>query len=168
MPIASITQPSTNALTDLKDSKQIPDFSGTWIKDKEKSESMGEAIKLMALGGLVRQAVKLIRGVKITQDSSQFTMAVFSVISWFKVTERYKLNGEESSCKRRDLRRGGHKGQVEALGDKLLLHLKWDEPYGGTGWDEFTLKTPDELHIKSSVTVRDQTVQYTTVYNRKH
>lgn len=46
---------------------------------------MDEAIALMALGGVMRQAIRLIRGVQIKQDQQQFEMAVFSVLSWFKV-----------------------------------------------------------------------------------
>ncbi len=49
---------------------------------------MDDAIKLMGLGGLIRTAIKLIRGVQIKQDEENFTMAVFSVFSWFKVGPR--------------------------------------------------------------------------------
>lgn len=35
-------------------------------------------------------------------------MAVYSVVPWFKVIERYPLSGEERQFKRRDLRRGSH------------------------------------------------------------
>ena len=40
-------------------------------------------------------------------DGGQFTMSVLSGILWFKVTERYPLDGAPVQCRRRDLRRGG-------------------------------------------------------------
>lgn len=55
------------------------------LQDKEASECMNDAIALMGLSALMRQAMKLIRGVQIQQDDSTFTFAVFSLISWFKV-----------------------------------------------------------------------------------
>ena len=42
----------------------------------------------------------------VAQDDQEFEMAVFSVVPWFKVIERYPLNGEDRQFKRRDLRRG--------------------------------------------------------------
>jgi len=76
------------------------------LQDKAKSDSMSEAIALMGIGGLLRSAMKLIRGVKIQQDQQSFTLAVFSVLSWFKVTEKYSFDGSVSKCRRRDFRRG--------------------------------------------------------------
>jgi hypothetical protein len=46
---------------------------------------MSDAITLMGLSGLMRQAIKLIKGITLTQDDTSFSMAVFSVLSWFKV-----------------------------------------------------------------------------------
>lgn len=46
------------------------------------------------------------RGNADVQDDKEFEMAVFSVVPWFKVIERYPLSGEERRFKRRDLRRG--------------------------------------------------------------
>eukprot|EP00879_Flechtneria_rotunda_P003425 GHRR01003653.1.p1 GENE.GHRR01003653.1~~GHRR01003653.1.p1 ORF type:complete len:203 (+),score=55.18 GHRR01003653.1:301-909(+) len=143
-------------------------FAGTWIKDKAASDSMSEAIGLMGLGGLMRQAIKLIKGVKITQDNINFTMAVFSVFSWFKVSESYPLDGATRVCRRRDFRKGGHRGYVKPIGfNKLQLHLQWDDPHGGVGTDVFSMPKPDVLHIDSSITVRGKTCKYRSVYNRK-
>lgn len=55
------------------------------LQDKAASDSMSEAITLMGLSGLMRQAIKLIKGIKITHDDTSFSMAVFSVFTWFKV-----------------------------------------------------------------------------------
>jgi hypothetical protein len=56
-----------------------------FMQDKEASDSMSDAITLMGLSGLMRQAIKLIKGITLTQDDASFSMAVFSVLSWFKV-----------------------------------------------------------------------------------
>jgi hypothetical protein len=55
------------------------------LQDKDASDSMSDAITLMGLSGLMRQAIKLIKGITLTQDDTSFSMAVFSVLSWFKV-----------------------------------------------------------------------------------
>ena len=59
----------------------------TSTQDKKASESMEAAMDIMALGGIVRTAVKLIRGINVDIDdkAGTFTLCVFSIISWFKV-----------------------------------------------------------------------------------
>ncbi|KAF6266122.1 hypothetical protein COO60DRAFT_644181 [Scenedesmus sp. NREL 46B-D3] len=178
-PLASINTPVHNHLHkpswlhnpfqhDMEPPKLAANFSGTWLKDREASDSMADAITLMGLSGLMRQAIKLIKGITVTQDDASFSMAVFSVLSWFKVSETYSLDGTSSSCRRRDFRRGGHKGRVAVPSpDKLQLHLQWDDPYGGTGLDEFTMPSADVLHVQSTVSVNGKTCSYRQVYNRK-
>jgi hypothetical protein len=46
---------------------------------------MDRAIALLRLGGIMRQAIRLIKGIQIKQDQQAFEMAVFSVFAWFKV-----------------------------------------------------------------------------------
>jgi hypothetical protein len=69
---------------------------------------------------------RLIKGVQVDLDtaSQQFTMSVLSGIFWFKVTERYPLDGSSRQYRRRDLRRGGVRW-VGAMG--------WDEDGEGVG-----------------------------------
>ena len=67
------------------------DFSGTWNKDLAASDSLDDALRLMQLGGIMRQAVKLVRGVSIEQSSEEFVFRVFSVLTWFKVDVRWEL-----------------------------------------------------------------------------
>ncbi|EFN57071.1 hypothetical protein CHLNCDRAFT_143825 [Chlorella variabilis] len=157
----------------------LQDVSGTWIKDRAASDSMEPACDAMRLGGLVRTAIRhappaattpaclslhtlpavLIRGVEVRLDGGQFTMSVLSGILWFKVTERYPLDGAPVQCRRRDLRRGGHTGRVErcpATGS-VVLRLEWGEPLGGT----------DVLHVRTDLLIGGQAVSYTQVYRRK-
>ncbi|KAI8469874.1 MAG: hypothetical protein J3K34DRAFT_269105 [Monoraphidium minutum] len=148
-------------------------FTGTWTKDKARSDPMDEAIQLMALSGLMRQAIKLIRGVQIQQDSDKFVFSVLSVFTWFKVTETYPLSGEPVRCRRRDFRGGGHEGRVEVPSpDKLRLVLKWKDPHGGTGEDVFSMPSPDELVVDQVTRAKgaggeEREVRYRSVYTRK-
>ena len=57
---------------------------------------------------VVVDKVLLTCSVAVAQDEQEFDMAVYSVVPWFKVIERYPLSGEERQFKRRDLRRGAH------------------------------------------------------------
>ncbi|KAG2454616.1 hypothetical protein HYH02_000457 [Chlamydomonas schloesseri] len=146
----------------------LQSLNGTWFKDKRRSESMEAAMNMMHLNGIVRQAVKLVRGVRIDLTRENFTFTVFSYIGWFKVKEVYPMSGEVHQFKRRDLRRGKAQGCVEQHGDHLHVQLKWDAPFGGVGTDHFRLVSEDELHIESVLHVAGQTASYLTVYNRKH
>lgn len=124
---------------------------------------------LIKLNGLVRTAVKLIRGLEITQTDTQFRMAVVSIISWFKVVETYPMDGTAVQVKRRDLRRGKHRGSMQSHpgGEGLLLSIEWDDPLAGRGMDEFFLVDPDTLHVKSTFFVGASKAQYTMVYCRQ-
>jgi hypothetical protein len=66
---------------------------------------MEAALALVHVNGITRTAVRLIKGMKLSLDEQHFAFGVFSVISWFKITERYTL-GETCQQRRRDLRRG--------------------------------------------------------------
>lgn len=46
---------------------------------------MDEAIRVMQLNGLIKIAVSLVRGLELKVGDEFFDMAVFSVVSWFKV-----------------------------------------------------------------------------------
>ncbi|KAF5831228.1 hypothetical protein DUNSADRAFT_13437 [Dunaliella salina] len=116
-------------------------LNGVWIKAPE-SESMAEACDLMHLGGLVRLAISSIKGVEfhITADEggecTRLDMAVFSIISWFKVKESYPLSGAAVISNRRDLRRGKHTARCRVLEDGgVELDMEWGEPYPGHGQD---------------------------------
>eukprot|EP00195_Chlamydomonas_chlamydogama_P002255 CAMPEP_0202917478 /NCGR_PEP_ID=MMETSP1392-20130828/71079_1 /ASSEMBLY_ACC=CAM_ASM_000868 /TAXON_ID=225041 /ORGANISM="Chlamydomonas chlamydogama, Strain SAG 11-48b" /LENGTH=268 /DNA_ID=CAMNT_0049610239 /DNA_START=71 /DNA_END=874 /DNA_ORIENTATION=+ len=129
-----------------------PLLTGTWVKDGRASDPMDPACDLMKLNGLVRGAVRLIKGLEVRLTPDTFHMAVFSVISWFKVRERYSLSGTVSTWSRRDLRRGQHRGHVEVRPDGgIRLCLEWDSPHGGQGTDDFVLVGDNELHVRSHI-----------------
>mmetsp|Transcript_13958 Transcript_13958/g.24471 ORF Transcript_13958/g.24471 Transcript_13958/m.24471 type:complete len:262 (+) Transcript_13958:99-884(+) len=143
LPLASLGLPNADPPHPVAATPSAkPTLNGRWVKDKSLSDNMSPVMDVMKLGGVVRQAVKLVRGLSINQDSTTWEMSVVSVLSWFKVTERYPLDGGLASFKRRDLRRGQHQGcllQQPGPHGGLQLSLTWPEPLGGTGVDEFVL-----------------------------
>ena len=63
------------------------------FQDVHLSGSLDEACRLMHLSGIVRQAIRFVKGLEIrllqgeTLAAPVFEMAVFSVLPWFKVRE---------------------------------------------------------------------------------
>eukprot|EP00882_Tetradesmus_deserticola_P030185 GHRQ01033871.1.p1 GENE.GHRQ01033871.1~~GHRQ01033871.1.p1 ORF type:complete len:174 (-),score=58.44 GHRQ01033871.1:29-550(-) len=55
------------------------------LQDPQASDCMSDVMTVMGLSGLMGQAIKLVKGVTLTQDDVAFNVAVFSVLSWFKV-----------------------------------------------------------------------------------
>lgn len=49
----------------------------------------------------------------------------------------------------------------------VRLEFKWPDPVAGTGFDEFRLIGPNELHVYSRMEVKDQIAAYTTVYRKR-
>lgn len=179
-------------------------FAGVWIKDGAASDSMEEAVRCchsffirctayalqqmdaVALNGMLRLAVRLIKGMELTVTEDTFTMSMLTVFSWYKVheqcatghldilciqvTEHYTLDGSPSTHRRRDLRRGRHTGSVVvASGGKLLeLRLQWDDPLGGVEVDRFSLEGSDRLVVETSMSMDSgRAVAYKTVYQRR-
>ncbi|GLC38427.1 hypothetical protein PLESTB_001579200 [Pleodorina starrii] len=123
----------------------VPDLrlGGAWIKDPSRSDSMDEATSYIRLNGIVRTAVRLIRGLEIDPTALQagrFDMAITSVIAFFKVRESYQLDGAVGHFNRRDLRRGKHTASVAVQPDgSVVLSVSWGEPLAGNGTDRFVL-----------------------------
>ncbi|PNW87780.1 hypothetical protein CHLRE_01g001950v5 [Chlamydomonas reinhardtii] len=118
-------------------------MGGVWVKDAARSDSMDAAVAAMRLNGLVRTAIRLIRGLELDPAAlaaGRFDMAIFSIIAWFKVRESYPLDGTVGYFNRRDLRRGKHAASVCVQPDgSLILSVSWGEPLAGTGTDHFVL-----------------------------
>jgi hypothetical protein len=55
------------------------------LQDAEASDAMDAASQLMGLSMIMRQAVKLIKGVEVTHSDTHFTFGLFSLVTWFKV-----------------------------------------------------------------------------------
>lgn len=144
-------------------------LSGVWIKDKQRSDSMDAACDAMKLNMIMRKAIHLIQGVEISIDNRQFLFTVLSGIMWFKVREKYSLDGSPSRHKRRDLRRGGAQGTASIDEDGFIhLHSEFGNPLAGNLREIFYLFSQDELHIAAVLSVPPEAdVVYTQVYRRK-
>ncbi|WIA35037.1 hypothetical protein OEZ86_003528 [Tetradesmus obliquus] len=154
-------------LVDAEPAK-LPDLSGTWIKDNAASDSMEAAVALVHLNGITRTAVRLIKGMKLSLDDSHFAFGVFSVISWFKITERYVL-GQPCQHRRRDLRRGRSTNVARLTPwGSVVIEYEWGAPHAGRGVDEFKLDEEGRLVLECKLMVGGQTAGYRHVYNRKH
>lgn len=144
----------------------LPPISGTWLKDAASSDSFDPIMEVMKLNGLLRGAIRLIRGVEIKLDEEEFTFAAFSVVKWFKISESYKMDGSVCLARRRDFR-GRWRGVVcfNERGN-LSLSYEWDAPMPGRGEDEFILKEDGRLLHVTTNWVQGQMVTYTSVYVR--
>ena len=73
--------------------------AGVWIKDTNRSDqaAYGRALDLMQLNGLQKTtALRLIEGVEIQQDSSNFSVNFLTVVPFFKVHRTAPLHHESS------------------------------------------------------------------------
>jgi hypothetical protein len=63
---------------------------------------------------------------------------------------------------------GGCRGVASAAApDRLQLRLEFDDPYGGVNVDEFSMPSPDEMHVKTVITSGGETAEFTQVYTRR-
>lgn len=167
---SSVLRRAPQAFTGSAASTQprTPNLSGVWVKDKAASDSMEPTLKLMHVNRLIRTAVKLVKGIELQQTGNSFEMIVLSGILWFKIKERYPLTGEVRQFKRRDLRKGLHRGSVEKLPDgAVCITLEWDEPLGGVGTDVFYIPAAGILYVDSTILMQGQTIKYRTIYNKQ-
>lgn len=144
------------------------EISGFWLKDKQRSDSMTRACDIMKLQGLMRHAVKILKGTRILLTNETFHVAAVSVIPVIKVAERYSLSGEEGKFRRRDQRRGGSWGRVEMTRNGVVFHARWDDPLAGTTTETFRLINPNEMHIVTEMRVGEETCKYTSVFTKQH
>jgi hypothetical protein len=160
---------ATMVITDMEPpTKILADFHGTWIKDAAASESMDAAMRLIHLNALMRQAVKLIKGVQLSIEEDRFKFAVFSAISWFKLSEFFSWSGELCENRRRDMRRGRSQGRVQ-ISPKGTINLEytWDHPHSGRATDEFSIDNEGQLRLYTVVHVGGESASYLQVYRRK-
>jgi hypothetical protein len=73
----------------------LADVCSVASQDAAASTSMDAAVRLIHLNALMRQAVKLIKGVQLSIDEDRFKFGVFSAISWFKVGEGWQQPWEQ-------------------------------------------------------------------------
>lgn len=143
-------------------------LTGTWTKDFTASDAMDPALDLLAVGGLPRRAIALVRGIELKVDGDTFHMAAFSPIPLLKVREKYSLTGAPAVHRRRDLRGGGATGRTTRLpkGGGLKSVLTWNEPAGGECVDVYAVNG-DMLTVTSTIKAAGGAITYKSVYRRK-
>ena len=143
-------------------------LTGVWTKDAAASDSLDPALDLLAVGGLPRRAIALVRGIELRVDGDTFRMAAFSPIPLLKVREAYSLAGHPAVHRRRDRRGGGATGRTTRLprGGGLRSVLTWNEPHAGRCVDVYRV-IGDMLTVTSTVEAAGGSVTYKTVYRRK-
>ena len=58
------------------DEGPCPDFTGVWLKDKERSDCMEHVFDVAKLNFLLRKAVRLLKGLEIKQETEKFYLDV--------------------------------------------------------------------------------------------
>ncbi|KAF6262219.1 hypothetical protein COO60DRAFT_1636084 [Scenedesmus sp. NREL 46B-D3] len=139
------------------------------LSDKAASDTLDGASALMSLGLLMRNAVDLLRGMHISIDGGVLTVAAFSLIEWFTITEQYRLDGTESVAKRRDFRKGANWIWLSAVTPRRLQLLgRWEGSYAGKGFEDVVLVDDDELHVTCTLTLcSGKSCTYRQVYRRR-
>lgn len=109
--------------------------SGIFLRDAENSDmaSYQRSLKLLQLGRLERlTATELIEGIQLQQKADTLDLKFLTVVPFFNVTEKYRLN-ETVSIPRRDLRPGVQRAQAWITADGALhLTSTWKEPNSGS------------------------------------
>lgn len=67
-------------------------------QDNAASDSLEPAIQLIHLNRVMRQAVRLIRGVQLGIEQEQLRFSVFSAIPWFKVRAPGRAEARVTVC----------------------------------------------------------------------
>jgi len=145
-------------------------LQGYWSKDKVASDSMDQACNAMKLGGIIRAAIGLIKGIEIKGfEEGVFQLDVLSGILWFRVKEVYPLDDTVVKHRRRDMRKGGALGRARVLfsdgGGSIWLRNEFD---GGSLEEKFHLSGVNELHVDAVLRIGDGSpVKYKQVYRRE-
>jgi len=144
-------------------------LSGAWRKDNAASDPMDAAFDLIQLNWLLRQAVTLVHGLQLRFTADAFHLVVVSKIAWFKVAERYSLDGTPQQNQRRDLRGGGTRSSCTLRPWGIELLLVWEEPLAGREIMKFRLSEDSQtMEVSSSVRLRSGgSTKYTHIYRRQ-
>lgn len=141
---------------------------GRWLKDRAASDNMDGACDIVHMNFLVRNGVRLVKGMAFKCEPSLLCLQVFSEVPLLKIRERFTLvPGEMSQNLRRDMRRGGVLNWGFPRGTHYELHYEWGAPYGGSGTDLVVPIGPLELHIYSLVASGGRTELFRQVFRRK-
>lgn len=144
-------------------------LTGRWRKDADASDSMQEAVEMVALPFYLRPALGLLKTLEI-EDSDAHFKTNLKAGGLMDVIESYPWSGDSVPHSRRDKRRGKHVGYVTRVeGRHPCIVVSWSDPYGGSCSDTFLLSECGkemtqltEMHVVGS----NRRTRYKTVYRR--
>jgi hypothetical protein len=152
--------------------KPINTLHGVWRKDYKSSdlESMRMALDCMQLSKMQKvAAMNFVNGLRVELGPSQETAKVqfLATVPFYKVTEEYK-RGEETTMKRRDLRRGEQRATaVDLRHDAMHVDLQWDGYLPGKVSESFVVNSRGQLVVRGIMQVNGQVFDIRTVYNKE-
>eukprot|EP00892_Ulva_mutabilis_P010896 jgi/Ulvmu1/8179/UM040_0076.1 len=154
------------AITDVL--PYTPDqINGMWIKDRKRSDDMSPVCDAMHMFGLLRQAIKILKGTRLCLSPEGFDVVGVSVIPLLKIVERYPLDGTEAKHRRRDQRGGGSWGRAEATPEGMLIQYRWGHPYPGTLRELFRLTAGGtEMHLEAEGVIEGAPVRFRMIHTR--
>ena len=171
-------------------------LNGVWLKDKDLSDDMSPVFDLMKMSVMLRTAIGHITGVEINAippsdkadddsdagDSSSldrpresyergiYSFSVLTGILWFKIREKYILDGLTVVChKRRDRRRGGAFAIAFPSADGgIEVKTAFGHPLKGTMHERIFSPVEGILHIETTVSTDENgSVSYRQVYRKR-
>ena len=145
-----------------------PALTGRWRKDAAASDSMADAMEMVDLQWVLRQAIKALNHLQINETETHFVTNL-KAGGPLDVVERYPWDGAEVLHARRDKRRGTHRGRFVRSPAGPRIEVEWEDPYGGECADTFTL-SPDGESLSQVTEMRirgtGRQTTYTTIYRR--
>ena len=146
-------------------------LTGRWRKDKAASDSMDAACDAVALPWVLRKAVGVVKVLEL-EDTPVHFQTRLKAGGILDIVETYPWDGSEVKHGRRDKRRGGHRGCVERVegGEGAAIRVAWDDPYGGTCVDAFTVSPDGRTLTQATRMVMARSgavVEYKTVFRRE-
>ncbi|KAL0035382.1 hypothetical protein WJX77_003830 [Trebouxia sp. C0004] len=127
---------------------------GTWIRDKEASDSFENAMKVMQINPFLKTAMRQLKGIRLEQTDDAVVLHLLSRFPWFKLQERYPWSGHSVQLRRRDFRPGKASGALSQDADALWIEQVWRDPVGGHGSECAWSPEPGTLYVDSTIQVQ--------------
>ncbi|KAK9862509.1 hypothetical protein WJX84_002777 [Apatococcus fuscideae] len=144
---------------------QNASVTGKWKKIASRSDDMKEACDIVELSWLLRKALRLLDTLEVNNSPERFETKI-KAGGIMDVVERYSWSGDITEHKRRDKRRGIHRGRVSLTESGPQISVEWDDPFGGRCLDTFqvsddnqTLTQLTEMTMQSGKTCMYRTVE---------
>lgn len=129
---------------------------------------MDRACEAVKLSWVLRKGIALVSTLELEDSEEGFTTRL-KAGGIMDVVEHYKWDGSIVKHKRRDKRRGEHRGKVVSTPNGPCIDVEFDNPIGGFCKDTFQLSEDGtQLTQTTDMTMKEtsENIVYRTVYNR--